>query len=63
VQQAYQNGRCHDKVSRCHLHFFEKAFEIKDPVLITIKTWPNVPDTLKNDPRCKELIKRIGFPE
>jgi len=43
--------------------YLEKAFEIKDPVLITIKTWPNVPYTLKNDPRCKELIKRIGFPE
>jgi len=42
--------------------YLEKAFEIKDPVLITIKTWPNVPDNLKNDPRCQELIKRIGFP-
>jgi hypothetical protein len=41
----------------------EKAYEDRDPILVTINSWPNVPDTLKNDPRCQELIKRIGFPE
>ncbi len=43
--------------------YMEKAYEDRDPILVTINSWPNVPDTLKNDPRCQELIKRIGFPE
>ena len=43
--------------------YLEKAYEDREPVLLTIKTWPNVPDNLKNDSRCQELIKRIGFPE
>lgn len=45
------------------ISYLEKAFEDREPILLTIKTWPNVPDNLKNDPRCQELIKRIGFPE
>jgi TolB-like protein len=43
--------------------YLEKSYQIKDPVLISIKTWPNVPGNLKNDPRCQDLIKRINFPE
>lgn len=43
--------------------YIEKSYEEHEPMLLTIKTWPNVPDNLKNDPRGKELIKRIGFPE
>ncbi|MDQ3682199.1 MAG: adenylate/guanylate cyclase domain-containing protein [Bacteroidota bacterium] len=43
--------------------YLEKAYNERDPMLLTIKTWPNVPDNLKNDPRCQELINRIGFPE
>ena len=43
--------------------FIEKSYEDHEPMLLTIKTWPNVPDNIKNDPRCQELIKRIGFPE
>ena len=42
--------------------YLEKAYEDREPMLLTIKTWPNVPDNLKNDSRCQELIKRIGFP-
>src|SRR5688500_12336965 len=45
------------------ISYFEKAYEDRDAMLITIKTWPNVPDNLKNDNRCQELIKRMGFPE
>jgi tetratricopeptide (TPR) repeat protein len=41
----------------------EKSFDDREPMLLTIKTWPNVPDNLKKDPRCNELVKRIGFPE
>ncbi|MEO8413685.1 MAG: adenylate/guanylate cyclase domain-containing protein [Ginsengibacter sp.] len=45
------------------ISYLEQSFEDREPVLLTIKTWPNVPDNLKNEPRCQELIKRIGFPE
>jgi adenylate cyclase len=43
--------------------YIEKSYEEHEPMLLIIKTWPNVPDNLKNDPRCQELIKRIGFPD
>lgn len=43
--------------------YMEKAYEDRDPILVTINSWPNVPDMLKNDPRCQEMIKKIGFPE
>ncbi len=42
--------------------YLEKAYEDREPLLLTIKTWPNVPDNLKNNSRCQELIKSIGFP-
>jgi hypothetical protein len=42
--------------------YMEKSYEEHEAMLLTLKTWPNVPDNLKNDPRCQELIKRIGFP-
>jgi len=42
--------------------YIEKSYEDHEPMLLIIKTWPNVPDNLKNDPRCQEMIKRIGFP-
>ncbi|MEP6951159.1 MAG: adenylate/guanylate cyclase domain-containing protein [Ginsengibacter sp.] len=43
--------------------YLEKAYDEREPILLTIKTWPNVPDNLKSDPRCQELIKKINFPE
>ena len=45
------------------IKYLEKAYEEREPMLLLIKTWPNVPDNLKNDPRCQEVISRIGFPE
>lgn len=43
--------------------YLEKAYDDCDPILITLNTWPNVPDTLRNDIRCQEVIKRMGFPK
>ncbi len=43
--------------------YLEKSFEDREPMLLTIKTWPNVPDNMKADSRYWELIQRIGFPE
>jgi adenylate cyclase len=40
----------------------ERAYEERDPALLTVKTWPNVPETLKADPRCQAIIERIGYP-
>jgi len=34
----------------------------RDPILLSINTWPNVPDNLKNDPRCQDIIRRVNFP-
>jgi len=45
------------------IKYLETAYEEREPILLTIKTWPNVPDNLKNHVRCQELIKQIGFPE
>ena len=42
--------------------YIEKSYTDHEPMLLTIKTWPNVPDNLKNDPRCRELLKKINFP-
>ena len=42
--------------------YLEKAFDDRDPILLSINTWPNVPASLKNDPRCQNIIRRINFP-
>jgi TolB-like protein/class 3 adenylate cyclase len=42
--------------------YLEKAYDERDPILLTIKTWLNVPKQLLQDPRCQELIRRIEFP-
>ena len=44
------------------IKYLEKAFDDRDPILLSFNTWPNVPDTLKNDPRCQDIIRRINFP-
>lgn len=42
--------------------YVQKSYEDREPMLITVLSWPNVPDNLKNDPRCQEIIKKINFP-
>ena len=42
--------------------YFEKAFQSKEPVLLTLKYEPYIPDNLKADPRYIKLLNRIGFP-
>ncbi len=43
-------------------HYLENAYNDHDPILITLKYAPNVPGTLRNDPRFQNLLDRIGFP-
>jgi tetratricopeptide (TPR) repeat protein len=42
---------------------FEKAFDDRDPLLITLRHMPYVPQSLRNDVRFQKLIDRIGFPQ
>jgi tetratricopeptide (TPR) repeat protein len=44
------------------LEFLGKAYEERDPNLVTIKT-SEVYDFLRDDPRFKVLIRNIGLPE
>ncbi|ANE49806.1 adenylate/guanylate cyclase domain-containing protein [Flavisolibacter tropicus] len=42
--------------------YFEKAFENKEPVLLTLKYEPYIPENIKTDPRYTKLLSRMGFP-
>ena len=44
------------------LEYLQKAFEERDPDLVTIKK-SKVYDFLNDDPKYKELIKNVGLPE
>jgi TolB-like protein/class 3 adenylate cyclase len=44
------------------IEWVKKAMEDRDPILLTINTWGNVPEVLTNDPRCQQLITQINFP-
>jgi pentatricopeptide repeat protein len=43
--------------------YLDKAYKSREPVLLTLKYEPWVPENLKSDPRFKRLLSRIGFPE
>jgi pentatricopeptide repeat protein len=42
--------------------YFEKAFNDKDPILLTLKYLNWVPENLRSDPRFQSLLDRIGYP-
>ena len=42
--------------------WLERAYEERDPLLITAKIDPRL-DSLRSDPRFDDLLRRIGFPE
>ncbi|RDV12971.1 hypothetical protein DXT99_22150 [Pontibacter diazotrophicus] len=42
------------------LTYLESAYQDHDPILVTVKMDPNVPDSLRNSPQFKHLIARIG---
>jgi adenylate cyclase len=45
------------------IDYLENAMSDREPMLLTILTWPNVPKELLADARCQKIIERIGFPE
>lgn len=55
---AYAANKNNEKA----LEYLNKAFEERDPDLITLKN-SSVYDFLADEPRFKELIKKIGLPE
>ncbi len=44
-------------------NYLNKAYDDRDPILIQLKYSPAVPASLRNDPRFKNLLDRIGFPK
>lgn len=42
--------------------FLESAFRDKDPILVTLKYGPFVPQALRINPRFKEMLDRMKFP-
>lgn len=44
------------------MEYLEKAYEDREPPLLTLKHEHWVPDSLKEAPRFQALLKRIGFP-
>ncbi|MBO3116159.1 tetratricopeptide repeat protein [Winogradskyella sp. DF17] len=57
VADLYAFRGNHDKA----FEFLEKAVAIKDPVLLEVLTYP-ASRTMSNDPRWKNLIKKINLP-
>jgi TolB-like protein/class 3 adenylate cyclase/Tfp pilus assembly protein PilF len=43
--------------------YLERAFYDHDPILITIKRGPNIPDLLRDDPRFQKLLDRLASHE
>lgn len=43
--------------------YLQKAFDDRDPIILTLKRESWVPDNLRSDPRFTELINKIGFPD
>ncbi len=41
--------------------YLEKAYNERDPLILTLQYGPWVPEALKNDPRFQKLLNRIGF--
>jgi adenylate cyclase len=42
--------------------YLEKAYEARDAMLLSLRYEHWVPDNLKDDPRFKRIIDKIGFP-
>ena len=45
------------------INYLEKAYDVQDFTLITLKYLPYVPPLLRDDIRFRNLLDRIGFPE
>ncbi len=41
--------------------YLEKAYNERDPLILTLQYGPWVPEALKNDPRFQKLLNRISF--
>jgi TolB-like protein/Tfp pilus assembly protein PilF len=42
--------------------YFEKAYEDRDPMMLSLKNARWVPDSLKEDPRYQKILDKVGFP-
>jgi pentatricopeptide repeat protein len=42
--------------------YLEKAYNDRDPIIVQLKYSPDVPASLRNDPRFQNLLGKIGFP-
>jgi pentatricopeptide repeat protein len=45
------------------ISFLEKAYFDHDPILMTIRWAPHIPEQLRTDARFQKLLKNIGFPD
>jgi tetratricopeptide (TPR) repeat protein len=58
---AFSSGHLDDLDTA--FEYFDKSYEDRDPLLLSLKYEHWVPDAVKEDPRYRELLKRIGFPD
>ena len=58
IAESYARLEDKDKT----LEYLNKAYEQREPQLVEIKVRPNF-NFLRDDPRFKELVKRVGIPE
>jgi hypothetical protein len=42
--------------------YLNKAYEEREPIILTLKHAAFIPQAIKNDPRYKVLLDKIGFP-
>ena len=43
------------------IFWLEEAYKNREPLLTTLNVWPGW-DTVRDDPRFKDLVRRIGIP-
>ena len=61
--QSAQIARLYDHAGEKDraLEWLEKAYEEREPALVDLNVWPQ--GTLRDDPRFKDLLRRMNFPD
>jgi len=57
IARLYDHAREEDRA----LEWLEKAYEEREPALVDLNVWPQ--GTLRDDPRFKDLLRRMNFPD